>query len=73
MKNIEDEYRAFRGGSWSRESAYCRASIRYGSTPDYRNGNLGFRVVLSSPQDRSSLPSSVLLSNGFPLSSSSGQ
>jgi len=72
VKNIEDEYRAIRGGSWDLSSANCRASSRWG-TPDLRNDDLGFRVVLSPPQDRSSLPSSVLPSNGFPLSSSSDQ
>ena len=73
MKNIDDEERAFRGGSWSRSSADCRASYRDGYSPVSRLDRLGFRVVLSPPQDRSSLPSSVLPSNGFPLSSSSDQ
>ena len=63
MKNIENEPRAYRGGSWDFSSAFCRASNRYRLTPVYRDGGLGFRVVLSPPQDRVSLPSSVLPSN----------
>jgi hypothetical protein len=73
MKNIDSEERAFRGGSWRGASTYCRASYRGRGTPGHRSIYLGFRVVLSPPQDRISLPSSVLPSNGFPLSSSSGQ
>ena len=46
MKNIEDEYRAFRGGSWVYASALCRASDRGWFTPDRRCRSLGFRVVL---------------------------
>ena len=64
MKNIDDEMRAERGGSWNRASTYCRASSRSRNTPDDRRGGLGFRVALSSPQDRISLPSSVLPSYG---------
>jgi len=66
VKNIEDEYRAIRGGSWDLSSANCRASSRWG-TPDLRNDDLGFRVVLSSPQDR--FPSAISPSNSLPLSS----
>ena len=68
MKNIDDEMRAFRGGSWHFASSFCRASLRYRYPQGYRCFRLGFRVVLSPPQDRVSLPSSVLPSNGFPLS-----
>ena len=63
MKNIENEPRALRGGSWSYSSPYCRASYRGWFTPVNRLVLLGFRVVLSPPQDRVSLPSSVLPSN----------
>jgi len=73
VKNIKIEDRAFRGGSWNFAAWYCRASFRYRYGPGSRHIFIGFRVALSSPQDRSSLPSSVLPSNGFPLSSSSGQ
>jgi len=39
--------RILRGGSWvyNRESARC--AYRYGNLPDYRNVNVGFRVVVS--------------------------
>jgi len=44
VKNIDDEDRVFRGGSWYYDSSYCRASFRRGFTPDNRC-DLGFRVV----------------------------
>ena len=62
MKNIENEPRAFRGGSWNYDSWFCRASFRVGCGPGIRFIYFGFRVALSSPQDRG-LPSSVLPSN----------
>ena len=71
MKNIDNEDRAYRGGSWLNASTNCRASNRSRYDPSDRDNGLGFRVVLSPPQRP--LPSSVLPSNGFPLSSSSGQ
>jgi len=71
--NIDNEDRALRGGSWFFAAGFCRASLRFRCGPGGRRIHFGFRVALSSPQDRSSLPSSVLPSNGFPLSSSSGQ
>jgi len=71
VKNIDNEHHAYRGGSWHDASANCRASFRNWNPPDNRYYNLGFRVVLSPPQDRVSLPSSVLPSNGFPPGSSS--
>ena len=45
MKNIDNEERANRGGSWDDSSAYCRASDRDWGTPDCRYDHLGFRVV----------------------------
>jgi len=63
MKNIDDEDRAFRGGSWNYATGLCHASFRFGFVPGDRDDYLGFRVALSSPQDRSSLPSSVLPSD----------
>mgnify|MGYP001309498213 CR=1 FL=1 len=45
MKNIDDEDRAFRGGSWRYGSTYCRASDRYGVAPDNRYDYFGFRVL----------------------------
>ena len=65
MKNIENEPRAFRGGSWCYATRDCRASYRCGHGPGYRVIYIGFRVALSSPQDRVSLPSSVLPSNSL--------
>lgn len=38
--------RASRGGSFSRSSAYCRSANRDRNSSDFRNGYLGFRVVL---------------------------
>ena len=59
LPTSNDQYRAIRGGSWSHESSSCRASYRDRLTPDDRDVSLGFRVVLSPPQDflPSSLPS----------------
>ncbi len=37
--------RAVRGGSWPSGTDYCRATVRNWLRPDYRNFNLGFRVV----------------------------
>ena len=62
MKNIENEDRAYRGGSWYYAAGYCRASYRCGSEPDFRDDRLGLRVALSSPQRP--LPSAVLPSYG---------
>ena len=45
MKNIDDEDRAFRGGSWCDASSYCRASYRFRYDPSNRNYFLGFRVL----------------------------
>lgn len=47
-----NEARAFRGGSWISGTGFCRASGRLRLTPVNRSYFLGFRVVLSSPQDR---------------------
>ena len=41
--------RVFRGGSWSCYAQFCRSASRNGSTPDRRDGALGFRPVLASP------------------------
>jgi len=41
-------YRVDRGGSWFDDAQYCRSTDRDSSTPDYRNGNVGFRLVLFS-------------------------
>ncbi|MEM6967300.1 MAG: hypothetical protein AAF573_21230 [Bacteroidota bacterium] len=44
-----------RGGSWNNNARNCRVSNRNNNSPDNRNNNLGFRLVLSSRMD------------GFPL------
>ena len=38
--------RVNRGGSWSVSAGKCRVANRYNNSPDYRDSNLGFRVVL---------------------------
>ena len=38
-------YRVSRGGSWYYDPAGCRVARRLNFTPDYRNGNLGFRLA----------------------------
>ena len=40
-------HRVRRGGSWDYAAVYCRSSYRYSDRPDRRNGDLGFRLVLS--------------------------
>ena len=40
--------RVNRGGSWWFDAAYFRSANRYGNSPGYRDGNLGFRLALSS-------------------------
>jgi len=45
VKNIDNEVRAFRGGSWLYDSENCRASNRDRSEPGYRYVFIGFRVV----------------------------
>ena len=39
----EGDSRVFRGGSWSHEPAYLRASYRNGNSPGNRNNRIGFR------------------------------
>ena len=39
--------RVSRGGSWYFSARGCRSSYRRGNTPDFRNGDLGLRLVLS--------------------------
>ena len=67
MKNIDNEVRANRGGSWGGASWGCRASVRCWRGPGDRYFSFGFRVALSSPQDR--FPSAISPSNSLPLSS----
>jgi formylglycine-generating enzyme required for sulfatase activity len=52
----ENKYnRVRRGGSWQETAANCRSAVRFGSpgdekTPDMRNNQVGFRVVVEVPQ-----------------------
>jgi hypothetical protein len=41
--------RVVRGGCWFYNPDYARSAFRDWNTPDVRDGNLGFRVVCSSP------------------------
>ena len=43
-----DSHRAFRGGGWWSDAAYCRAAFRGGLSPGIRSAYLGFRLALSS-------------------------
>ena len=43
------EPRVLRGGSWSSPRGFARAASRYHLDPCYRSGDVGFRVVCSSP------------------------
>ncbi len=43
--------RVMRGGSWYYPARLCRAAYRYDWLPDYRNYDLGFRLVLSGQQE----------------------
>ena len=43
--------RVVRGGSWIRGASLCRAASRYGLTPGYRYGDLGFRVCCAPSTD----------------------
>jgi len=40
-----DEFRVIRGGSWTNHASGTTAAFRNHSTPGYRNGDVGFRVV----------------------------
>ena len=40
-----DSFRVFRGGSWINRARDCLVSFRYGDFPDFRDYNLGFRLV----------------------------
>lgn len=44
-----DARRVLRGGSWVHPSESCRASYRFWLTPDFRNHDVGFRLVVSCP------------------------
>jgi formylglycine-generating enzyme required for sulfatase activity len=39
--------RVFRGGLWYRHARFLRSAFRSGDVPDFRNSNIGFRLVRS--------------------------
>jgi formylglycine-generating enzyme required for sulfatase activity len=41
----EQKYRVARGGSWLIKASISRSAIRYWASPDYRDMNMGFRIV----------------------------
>ena len=41
--------RVLRGGSWGGDRDFARSAFRFGGGPDYRNDDVGFRVLCSSP------------------------
>jgi formylglycine-generating enzyme required for sulfatase activity len=45
-KGNRGEYRVFRGGGWFFNARLSRSANRGGSTPTFRNYNIGFRLVL---------------------------
>jgi formylglycine-generating enzyme required for sulfatase activity len=42
-------YRVLRGGCWTFDAIFCRVAFRYGSSPDARYDDYGFRLALDSP------------------------
>ena len=40
-------HRVLRGGSWNDDAKSCRSVERYDNDPDFRNGRLGFRCMMS--------------------------
>ena len=44
-----DSARVLRGGSWPYYPGLCRSAARVGHAPDYRNGDVGFRVSSGTP------------------------
>ena len=44
---VSGSCRVYRGGSLYYPAGYCRCSCRFDGTPDFRNGDLGLRLVLS--------------------------
>jgi formylglycine-generating enzyme required for sulfatase activity len=49
VNETSGEMRVLRSGSWGSYPGICRSAHRSGSTPDYRNNTIGFRVIMSLP------------------------
>ena len=49
LSETEKANRLLRGGSWYSPPRHCRSAYRDDHTPDYRNDNVGFRVICSAP------------------------
>ncbi len=49
LNETASEMRVLRSGSWGSYPGICRSANRSGSTPDYRNRTIGFRVVMLLP------------------------
>jgi formylglycine-generating enzyme required for sulfatase activity len=49
INETPSEMRVLRSGSWGSYPGICRSANRSGSTPDYRNRTIGFRVIVSLP------------------------
>jgi len=45
---VSGSIRVFRGGSWDFSAWSCRSAFRYGYAPEFRDDDLGFRVLRSS-------------------------
>jgi formylglycine-generating enzyme required for sulfatase activity len=46
----ESDLRVLRGGSWGSDPRNCRSASRHYNFPDYRDGDIGFRVVCEVPR-----------------------
>jgi len=47
-ENTKEVRRINRGGGWGGVADHCRSAFRMSDLPDYKSGNLGFRVALSA-------------------------
>jgi formylglycine-generating enzyme required for sulfatase activity len=45
IHEIDGSYRVIRGGSWSHDAVTCTVSYRSYLYPNFRYGDLGFRVL----------------------------
>lgn len=51
--SVEGAFRVYRGGGWYRGESplYCRLESRHGARPNFRHSSLGFRLVMTIPQE----------------------